>query len=45
MVTSKAIKQAAWTYYRVWLSGLYVELVMARKMRLSEAVKEFLIEG
>lgn len=43
-MTDKAIRMAAWKHYGVLLSGLYVELVRAGKMRLGEAVREYLTE-
>lgn len=44
-MTDKAIRKAAWVVYGVTLPSFYCELVRAKRMRLSEAVREFLIDG
>lgn len=43
-MTDKAIKQAAWTHYGITLPSLYVDLILSKRMRFSEAIREFLSE-
>lgn len=45
MTTDKTIRETAQVVYGVdGLPALYIELVLSKKMRLSEAIREFLTE-